>query len=245
MIPQGICWGHNWRNRESDRRNLMSDDTPTQKFDAAGDAPTERMTQADSDSGEAPAGRSRRTLIILASIGGALLLAVLILLVVLLSRGSGEPVALPTNTESESATPSASPTPSESASPSPTPTETEEAPPPPTEPAGPTINSFTTANDEVICNTQAPNPSAQYITFSWSTSDVSEVYFGVNTNDASQGAFFDNLPPSGDTTDFPPGYYPFEYPCPSASTKYTLTVVDSDGLKASKSIVITNVGDTQ
>ncbi len=224
----------------------MSDDTPTQKFDAAGDAPTERMAQAEADSDAAtPPGRSRRTLIILASVGGALLLAVLILLVVLLTRGSGDPVAFPTNTSTESATPTATPTASESASPTPTPTETEEAPPPPPQPTGPTINSFTTANDEVICNTQAPNPASQYISFSWSTSNVSEVYFGVNTNDASQGAFFENLPPSGNTSDFPPGYDPFEYPCPSASTKYTLTVVDSDGLKASKSITITNVGDTQ
>ena len=223
----------------------MSDDTPTQKFDVAGDAPTERMTQTTSDSGEAPAGRSRRMVIILASIGGALLLAVLILLVVVLTRGSGDPVALPTDTATESSTPSATPSESASSTPTPTQTETEAAPPPPPPPtAGPTINSFTTANDEVLCNTQAPNPSSQYISFSWSTSDVSEVYFGVNTNDASQGFFFNNLPPSGDTSDFPPGYDPFQYPCPTESTKYTLTVVDSDGLKASKSITITNVGDT-
>ncbi|MFM9878091.1 MAG: hypothetical protein ACKVOG_09665 [Rhodoglobus sp.] len=85
-------------------------------------------------------------------------------------------------------------------------------------------------------------PSPQYISFSWSSSNVDQVFFGVNTNDASQGAFFDNLPPSGDTSNFPPGYDPFEFPCPTESVKYTLTVI-GDGVKVSKSVTVTNIGD--
>ena len=227
----------------------MSDETPTQRFDATPDAPTERFDQTP---GAGTAGgsvapptspdRSRRLLIILASVGGALLLGVLILLVVLLTRGSAD---APTGLSSETTTASASPTPTESTAPSPTPTpsETQEPPPPPD--TGAKINSFTASNSEVLCNTQAPSPSPQYITFSWSSSNVDRVYFGINTNDASQGALFDNLPPTGDASNFPDGYYPFEYPCPSASTKFTLTVVGSDGSKTSKSVTITNTGDTQ
>jgi hypothetical protein len=84
-----------------------------------------------------------------------------------------------------------------------------------------------------------------YVSFSWSASNVNQVFFGIDTNDASAAPFFDNLPPSGDTSDFPSGYDPFQYGCYSASHKYTLTVIGSDGSKVSKSITITNTGDVQ
>ena len=61
----------------------MSDDTPTQRFDAAGEpAPSEEVLEER---------KSRRLIIILASIGGALLLGVNVLLVVLLTRCGGAP----------------------------------------------------------------------------------------------------------------------------------------------------------
>lgn len=222
----------------------MSDDTPTQKFDAAGDAPTERMTQADSDSGEAPAGRSRRTLIILASIGGALLLAVLILLVVLLTRGSSDPVALPTNTESESATPSASPTPSESASPSPSPSpeETEEAPPPPppSEPTGPRFTNFI-AEDTISCSAGGPgaDPFVPRIEVAWTSAGADEAWYVNGTSDAADSGYM-QIPLSGDESDFP---YEQLFNCGNDQNKYTITLVAPNGDHFSKTWTVTNTGD--
>lgn len=221
----------------------MSDDTPTQRFDAAdGDVPTQRMDAADTEPSEGEGDRrSKRLLIILSSVGGALLIALVILLVILLTRGDGNaPTAgidpTPTSTV-ESPTPSATP----SESPSPTPTETEEAPPSPPEPTGPQITSFA-GTKEILCNTQAPNPPEYVLSFSWASSKVDAVFFGVATNDASTGALFENLPPSGNSADnFP---YPISFPCPSASQQYTLTVV-GNGEKVHSTITVVNKGDTQ
>ena len=229
----------------------MSDDTPTQKFDQPGaDAPTEVIggppaPPADGSAAATAAGdpKSRRLIIILASIGGALLLAVLILLIVLLTQGSRVPTPGPTPTGSASGspTPTPSPTPSKTPTPTPTPTPTKTVDPPPPDNSA-RINSFTVGNDEVFCNTSAPVPSPQYISFSWSASNVDQVFFGVNTKDASQGFLFNNLPPSGDTSNFPAGYDPFEFPCPTDSVEYTLTVIGG-GKKVSESVTVTNVGD--
>ena len=229
----------------------MSDDTPTQKFDQPGaDAPTEVIGGPPAPPAEGSAAatasgdpKSRRLIIILASIGGALLLAVLILLIVLLTQGSGVPTPGPTPTGSATAspTPTPSPTPTKAPTPTPTPTPTKTADPTPPDNSA-RINRFEVGNDEVFCNTSAPVPSPQYLDFSWSSSNVDQVFFGVNTNDASQGYLFNNLPPSGDTSNFPAGYDPFEFPCPTDSVKYTLTVIGG-GEKVSKSIVVTNIGD--
>lgn len=84
-----------------------------------------------------------------------------------------------------------------------------------------------------------------YLNISWSSSNVDRVYFGVDGgDDASAGPLFDNLPPSGDSSDFPSAYYPFEFGCGGISHKYTLTVIGSDGSKDSRSIVVQNTGDT-
>jgi hypothetical protein len=209
----------------------MSDDSPTQ-----------------------PA-KSKALLITLISVGGALLLAIIILLVVLLTGGGGgNTETLPTPSASDaSRTPSPTPSGSDEASPTPTPTptptQTEAAPPPPPPPSNdPTISSFTInnkTNPTVQCNTDSPNPSSQFLLVKWSSSNVDHVYFGVGTNDASTGALFENLPPSGNSSDdFPAGYNngSYEFPCPTVSQKYTLTVV-GDGHKVSKSVTVTNNGD--
>ena len=231
----------------------MSDDTPTQKFDQPGaDAPTEVIggppaPPADGSAAATAPGdpKSRRLIIILASIGGALLLAVLILLIVLLTQGSGVPTPGPTPTGSSSAspTPTPSPTPSKTSTPTPTPTPTptETVAPPPDNSTK--INSFTVSTEEIFCNTQAPNPPSYELAFAWKTSNVNAVYFGVATKDASQGPLFTNLPPSGNSDDN--FEYAVEFPCPSVDQIYTLTVTGSNGQKVSKTITVTNIGDTQ
>jgi cytoskeletal protein RodZ len=223
----------------------MSDDTPTQRFDAT-DTPTEMLVPpseppADGAAGAASADKSKRTLIILLAVGGALLLAVLILLIVLLTRPTGTPPApTPTPTES-SATPTASPTPTETptATPTPTPTPTATAAPP--APDNSTrVTAFTVTSDEIFCNASAPVTPSYELGFTWTSANGSKAYFGVNTNDASSGAFFSDLPASGSSADFE---YPVDYPCPTPETKYTITVVGPDGSKSSKSVIVTNIGD--
>ena len=215
----------------------MSDDTPTQRFDAAaGDAPTERFT-APTDPA-APSEevveerKSRRLIIILASVGGALLIAVLILLVVLLTRG-GQPAPVPTPTTS-SATPSASPTPTASPTPSPTstPTPTPTVTPPSTDPS---VDDFTIDPTGVDCSNGDPE-----LYISWDTSRADYVYFGVDTDDASTGPFFgESLPASGNSNDdFPDGYSPFTFTCGAGQHKYTITAVTGNA-KDSVSIVVT------
>jgi hypothetical protein len=215
----------------------MSDDTPTQRFPSAdsGDTPTPQLLTAEIVDDLPEEKKSRGLMTGLVITGALLLIALIVLLVIFLGRGAGAPQAVDT----------ASPAPTDSATPTPTPEPTEtEAPPPP--PAGPAISSFTVSNESVFCNTQSPTPSHQYIGFEWATSGSTRVYFGIDTDDASTNAFFDNLPQTGNSqSDFPAGYNDYEYACPAASHTYTLTVVDGDGNKQSKSVTVVNDGDTQ
>lgn len=231
----------------------MSDDTPTERFDAAGDVPTERFTPG----GDAPTERlatpastvplevveerkSRRLIIILASIGGALLLAVLIVLIVLLTRDSGGTV-VPTSTAtpSPSATPTTTPTATATPTPTPTPTPTQNTPEPPPPSTEASVDSFTINPTTVDCS----GGSSVVITIKWATSNANNVYFGVDTggNDAQQSPFFgDSLPASGTSTnDFPNGYRPFEYTCGNGSHTYVITAVGSDGSKDSVIVKVT------
>ena len=214
----------------------MSDETPTQKFDQAGDAPTELITGPAATPPAAGNRPSRRTVIILVIVGGALLVALLIILIVLLTRGGAGPAPTPTPTGTSTPTP----TPTQTPTPTPTPTPTQTPTPPPA-PPGPVINSFTIDAATVECG--APGTEDPEIVLQWSASRVDKVYFGIDTTDASVAPFFSNLPPSGDASDFPAGYYPFKYTCPAASHVYTITVV-GDGTTVSKSITVTNTGYT-
>ncbi|CAN5287549.1 hypothetical protein BH11ACT3_BH11ACT3_15500 [soil metagenome] len=235
----------------------MSDDTPTQRFPSAGDGdgngsgigetPTERLgTGGAQEDLQEEQKKSRGLLIGLIIAGALLLIAIVVLVVFLVGRASGQPQAGETTTPS--ATPSASATPSTTptATPTPTPTPTEDAPPPPPPPSTAPTLQFTTTNTQVLCNASAPAGSHQYIGFSWKSSNVNQVFFGVDTNDASAGAFFSNLPPSGTSTnDFPEGFNhdTFEYACGTAKHTYTMTVVGTNGQKVSKTVTIKNNGD--
>jgi hypothetical protein len=119
------------------------------------------------------------------------------------------------------------------------------AAPQPVAPTPPVIDTFAASNQTVLCNTQSPTPSPQYLSFTWSVSDAVRVYFGTDTADASAAPLFNNLPLSGTSTlDFPAGYNDYTYNCPNASRTYTLTAVDADGLTTSQSVVVVNNGDT-
>jgi len=202
----------------------MSDNTPTERFEQP-DAPTEVIPPSGDAATATEDGKSKRTIVILLSILGALLLAVLIVLVLLLTRGAAPtPVASATPTAS-----SPSPTPTAS-SPTPTPTPTptpDPAPPPPPPPPPPSpISDFTASDTTVDCGGFSSVP----VTFSWAA--VGEkLWFGVGTDNAKAAPF----------SEFPLNWtFDFNYQCgqPSGQQKYAITVEASDGTLTSKTIII-------
>ncbi len=211
----------------------MGDDTPTQRFDQAPANP------ADTGEPDEPK-RSRALLITLIVVGAVLLAAIVVILVLLLNRGSGTDTvstSSPTPTVTPSATPSSTPSRTPSGTPSPT-TSTSSAPIPPPQPAL-TINSFSAGSPTVACDNRTGNPIA--MSFSWTSTNGSQAFFGVNTSDAQAGGMGWNLPPTGTSADFP---YEYDYPCYNAQTSFTITVVDAGGHKQSKTITVKNTGDT-
>jgi hypothetical protein len=233
----------------------MSDETPTERFDAAGDAPTERLTPADAaltDPALAGANpevqeerKSRRTMIILGSVGGALLLILIILLILLLVKPGGTvaPTGSPTPSGSASSSPTPSQTPSASPTPTPTPTPTQTVAPPPPPPNNDVdIDSFD-ATPEVDCSSQTQNP--EFIEFSWSSTNGLVAYFAVgDVDNAETNGMGWTLPPTGSTSDFPNGYFPYEYQCGNESMTFTITIVGTNGSRESEQVTVTNVGDT-
>ena len=206
----------------------MSDDAPTQRFDSAGDAPTGRIA-APSEVVVDQRG-SRRRITILAIVGGILALAVLILVILLLGRGNATPGALPIGSSSPTVSPSATPTKSA------TPTATPKPPPTPTQAPPDTTTAVTGFAIRKSQNCSSGTPV--YLKISWSSKNGVAAYFGVNTNDAQSGGMGWTLPATGNQNDFPDGYVPYEYPCGNPSTDYTITIVGSDGTKASKKVTV-------
>ena len=213
----------------------MSDDAPTVRFDQP----------PPSGTGDDKGKRSRTLVLVLSIVGGILLIAIIVLLALLFSRGLGGPASNPGANPSDSASPSDSPraSPSETPSetPSASPSESPSAPQPPSNTTA--IDLFTVSPKVVLCNTSAPITPHLYIKFTWKSTNVNQVGFGVSTDNALSGGMGWNLPPSGNSDDdFPPGTTPYEFPCPSASQTYTLTVSGPDGT-FSKKVTVTNNGD--
>jgi len=187
-------------------------------------------------------GSSRRTIITLAIIGGVLVIALLIALAVLLARGAGVPVAVvsPTPSTTGSASNTPTPTPTKTPTPTPTPTQTAAPPPPPTSAAK--IETFSTGTPTVVCDMSSPTAFPSYVTFAWSSSNVNQVIFGIE-KDGVRTVYFNNLPPSGNNTNFPGDNQDFAYGCGAPQITYFLSVVGADNSQDSKTLVVTNSGD--
>lgn len=107
------------------------------------------------------------------------------------------------------------------------------------------IADFSVSNTQVLCNTQSPVPSHQYISFTWNVVGAEQVFFGVDTTDAQAEPMFTHLPHAGNShTEFPAGYEEYTYACPVASHQYTLTAVDDQGHAVSRTVTVVNNGDT-
>jgi hypothetical protein len=141
---------------------------------------------------------------------------------------------------------STTPTPQQtSASPDPSPTATQDAPAAPS--TTPRIDSFAVSPSEWFCNSSAPIPIPDpQLSFSWSTTNATHVYFGVGTTDDAEqnGMGWDDLPTDGSDGDFPGGM-DFTFNCPIESQSYTITAKDDAGHKVSTTVTVTNTGDTQ
>jgi hypothetical protein len=206
----------------------MSDDTPTQRFDAQ----------------PAPAGPSggtskSRLPLVLGIVGGVLLLVVVLLLVLLL-RGQGTPEAAGTNSPIASTSPSASPTPTTSATtPTPTPSESNTtAPPPPPPPS--TDPAFTKFVKQTSINSCSGGPyytgAPPIIEVTWATVRTDSAWIIQGTDDAADAKFM-QIPVSGNQSNFP---YEIDFACGSPSATYTITIVGSNGKHLSKSWTIKN-----
>ena len=216
----------------------MSDDTPTQRMDQPGDEPTQVLPTHDhaahgDHNAETPSERtSKRTILILAIVGGALLLALIVVLIVLLTRGAApaptptdSPTPTPTRT-TPTPTPTPTKTPTPTPPPTPTPTPTPTPPPPPPPPPSP-ISSFTASDTSVDCQSVDSVP----VTFSWAATGQT-LWFGVGTDNAKNEPY----------GEFPLNYtMDFDYQCgqEGGDQIYTITVQSSGGTVTSKSIVIT------
>ncbi|MBH0009065.1 hypothetical protein [Salinibacterium sp. SWN1162] len=235
-------------DQPTERFDAQNGDAPTKRFDAQGsDAPTVRFEPAGGmptgaagggpvppGSGEPPTpfsepeGKSRTLLIILAIVGGLLLIALVIALTLMATRGSGDsvPVATsptPSTTASESPSPEPSetePEPEESA-PEPEPTT---APPPPAE--SPSFATFS-APESAMCT--AANPTSQ-LTFSWSSTDAVAAWIGVATTNA-KAAPYEEVPTTAT--------YTIDYQCSNDSEVYTVTLEDSVGNLAHETVTVT------
>jgi hypothetical protein len=203
----------------------MSDDTPTQRFDA----------QTPADTNEP---RSRLPLI-LGIIGGALLIAVIVLVVLLLGRGTPSTTAsntdLPTSTDSSGTISTPVPVP--------TVTVTVTATPAPNSGGGNAAPQKPNGDNVLITqytiSPMHPDCSSGHadLNITWRSVNGGGAFFGVNTVDAMEGGMGWNLPASGTQNDFPAGYHPFEYTCGNASEPYTLTVI-GNGSKQSLTITV-------
>ena len=175
--------------------------------------------------------RLRRLIIIVASIGIALLVAILIVLALLLARGTGQPVAAPTSEPTSLPTPSATSAPP--TSPVPSPSATQPATPSPEAPAtppSPYIYSFTSSVEQVDCRNGGSVP----VIFSWSTVGP-RVDFGIGT-DLAETAPFRQFQRPEDAVQV-------DYQCgqPDGTQKYSIAVIGDFGVVARQTIALIEV----
>ena len=208
----------------------MSDDTPTERFEP----PTTPLPAVDGTTA-APAttpdeGQKRGMLIALIAIAAAILIALVVVIVVLVGNAGRETTdaqPTPETSASESPTPeeSESPEPSDEPSdePSTEPSATTAPPPPP--PQSPSFATFSGPN-----RADCPDTSSSVaITWSWSSTNAVNAWFGIGTNNAKAEPF-ESVPTTAT--------YTFNYQCSEASQRYTVTLEDSAGRLTHKTVEI-------
>jgi hypothetical protein len=233
----------------------MSDDTPTQRFPNQGDDATERINTAIAQDDLQEEKQKSRGLLVGLIIAGALLLAAIIVLVFVLGQNAnngGGNDALPT-TPPTTSDPTIAPTDEASATPDPTPSATEtdspddngdgdsgdgQSDPPPA--TGAAFTKFD-PKGQVECDKGGPNfsPPPPPIKISWATVRTTSAWIVGGTSDAADSHFM-QIPLHGNQGDF---QYELDFPCFQKSTKFTITLVGTDGKHVSKTWKVTNVGD--
>ncbi len=214
-------------------------DAVTQRYDGLGLGPPGGAfvppSEPDLDPAESGGdGPSKRVIVILAIVGGVLLLSIAALVIVLMTTGT--PTASPSATSSPSATPSATPTatpsptssatPSATPSPSPTPTPSASAAPS-APPATPPSVTFTIP-DAPLCTAGV---DAGEVDYSWQSNNATSV---VLTTAGSDGVVYEEeLGPSGTST------APFD--CTLPAQEYTITAVGPGG-QAAQTVTATQGG---
>lgn len=203
----------------------MSDDTPTERFEAAPPSPG----AAEPVASATPEERQKRGLLIaLIAVAGAILIALIVLIVVLVG-GRGDVTAAPTPEPSTSETATPEPTESETLEPSDEPSEEPAASPsattapPPPPPQSPSFATFS-GPDRATC----PDTSSSVaITWSWSSANAVAAWFGIGTTNAKAEPF-ESVPTTAT--------YTFNYQCSEASQRYTVTLEDSAGRLTHKTV---------
>jgi cytoskeletal protein RodZ len=205
----------------------MSDETPTERFEPptaplpAGAAGGAGAVTTDTE------GTDRRMLIALIAIAGAILIALIVLIVVLVGNaGANTAQPAPEITASESESPEATPTETESPEPSVEPSvEPSATAAPPPAPQSPSFATFTGPNRATCPDTS----SAVAITWSWSSTNAVNAWFGIGTNNAKAEPF-ESVPTTAT--------YTFNYQCSEASQRYTVTLEDSAGRLTHKTVEV-------
>jgi hypothetical protein len=205
----------------------MSDDTPTQRFDAQPPVPSGQNS------------RSRLPLI-LGIAGGALLVIVIVLLVLLLGRtGSAQNAAISGPTTTPSTTPSTSAlptTPPDTSPPSADPPHTLAPPPPPKS----TDAAFTKFVVQKEINSCSGGPyytgTPPTVDVTWATIRADSAWIVQGTSDAADSQFM-QIPLNGNQSNF---QYSIDFACGSANGTYTITLVGSNGKHVSRSWTIKN-----
>lgn len=205
----------------------MSDETPTERFEPP-TAPLPRGAGAEASAVTTETeGPDRRMLIALIAIAAAILIALVVLIVVLVGNaGTNTAQPAPEVTASESESPEPTPTETESPEPSVEPStepSTTAAPPPP--PQSPSFATFTGPNRATCPDTS----SSVAITWSWSSTNAVNAWFGIGTNNAKAEPF-ESVPTTAT--------YTFNYQCSEASQRYTVTLEDSAGRLTHKTVEI-------
>ncbi|HEY5230371.1 MAG TPA: hypothetical protein VIJ11_05730 [Galbitalea sp.] len=211
----------------------MSDDTPTERFDAQ-TPPT----------APAEVKQKSRLPILLGIVGGVLLLTVILLLVLLL-KGQGTPLAAGTSNPIASPTPSVSTSPTTAPStPTPTPVASHTTAPPPPPPQS-TDAAFTKFIVQTAINSCSSGPyytgTPPTVNVTWATIRADSAWIVQGTSDAAVSGFM-QIPLNGNQSSFA---YSLDFSCGEPSDTYTITLVGSNGKHVSKSWTIKNTSPGQ